>query len=363
MSGFLHADSSHMDLLSRLLSLMPVSGRIDIRCHLGAPWSVPHEQAGVREIPYHVLLRGDGVLEDGNGPPLAIHAGDIVLFPRGAAHRLHDGSGKKPKPLTTRETPTLTIKENKGSGPAMDLLCGTFVVASMQDRLLRDHLPDRLVVRIGAPESSLSASSPSGDRTGDHASGSAGTSSLVVADEDALNAAAAPLARLVALMRDEATDERPGARALLDYLSGALFAMTLRYASESDAPPQGLLALARHGRLQPALAAMFDAPHEPWTLPSLAALCNMSRATFVRHFEESVGRSASDLLTEVRMNLAARQLVQSDASTAAIGEAVGYRSEAAFQRAFKQQMGMTPAKWRAAGATRAEADATTETAE
>lgn len=345
-----------MDLLSRLLSLMPVAGRIDVRCHFGAPWAVAHDQAGVREIPYHVLLSGEAVLEDGNGPPLTIRAGDIVLFPRGAAHKLHDGSGKKPRPIQMRETPTLKIKENKGTGPAMDLLCGTFVVASVQDRLLRDHLPDRLVVRVGTLQALAragaanrvaddAAEGTADDATGDATDEAAGI--ITVAD-----AAATPLARLVDLMRDEAVEERSGARALLDYLSGALFAMTLRFASESDAPPQGLLALARHARLQPALAAMFDRPQEPWTLPSLAALCNMSRATFVRHFEESVGRSASDLLTEVRMTLAARQLVQTDLSTAAIGEAVGYRSEAAFQRAFKQQMGMTPSKWRGAAAER-----------
>jgi len=34
-------------------------------------------------------------------------------------------------------------------------------------------------------------------------------------------------------------------------------------------------------------------------------------------------------------------------SVAEIGEAVGYQSEAAFQRVFKRQVGMTPAKWRA----------------
>jgi len=268
----------------------------------------------LREIPYHVVLSGEAVLEDEHGPPQTLHPGDIVLFPRGAPHRLHDGSGRKARPVQSRETATLTIKENKVSGEGIDLLCGTFLVASVQDRLLRDHLPDRLVVHAGELQT--------------------------------------PLVRLVELMRDEANEERPAARALLNYLSGALFAMTLRFASESEAPPRGLLALARRSRLQPALAAMFDSPQEPWTLPSLAALCNMSRATFVRHFEETVGRSASDLLTEVRMTLAARQLQQTDLPTAAIGEAVGYRSEAAFQRAFKQQMGVTPAKWRAAATTR-----------
>jgi AraC family transcriptional activator of mtrCDE len=39
-------------------------------------------------------------------------------------------------------------------------------------------------------------------------------------------------------------------------------------------------------------------------------------------------------------------LKKPSASTAAVAETVGYRSEAAFQRVFKQRMGMTPARWR-----------------
>jgi AraC family transcriptional activator of mtrCDE len=46
------------------------------------------------------------------------------------------------------------------------------------------------------------------------------------------------------------------------------------------------------------------------------------------------------------MSLAANELKKSSMSTSAVAEAVGYRSEAAFQRAFKSQMGMTPAQWR-----------------
>ena len=71
----------------------------------------------------------------------------------------------------------------------------------------------------------------------------------------------------------------------------------------------------------------------------------MSRATFIRHFQERLGRSASDLLTDIRMTVAANALKTSDMSTSAVAELAGYQSEAAFQRAFKSRMGITPAQW------------------
>src|SRR5260370_7982858 len=72
----------------------------------------------------------------------------------------------------------------------------------------------------------------------------------------------------------------------------------------------------------------------------------MSRATLARQFQEKLGRSPSDLLTDIRMMLAANELKRSSLSTGAVAEAVGYQSEAAFQRAFKGHMGVTPAQWR-----------------
>jgi AraC family transcriptional activator of mtrCDE len=96
----------------------------------------------------------------------------------------------------------------------------------------------------------------------------------------------------------------------------------------------------------PALIAIFNEPARPWTVPELAQRCNMSRATFIRHFQERLGRSASELLTDIRMMVAANALKASDMSTRAIAELAGYQSEAAFQRAFKHQMGITPAQWR-----------------
>ena len=59
-----------------------------------------------------------------------------------------------------------------------------------------------------------------------------------------------------------------------------------------------------HPRLAAAITAMFADPARPWTLPDLADLCGMSRATFMRQFQDKLGRSALDLLTDLRMSMA-----------------------------------------------------------
>jgi AraC family transcriptional activator of mtrCDE len=314
-----------MDLLSQLLSLMPVTGRLELRCHFGAPWRINQGIAGVREIPYHVLLSGQAILEDENGQPERLVAGDIIVFPAGSAHQIHDGSGETAKPeIKRRQTPPGVI-ENEGEGEIADFLCGRFLLGAVPDRLLRDHLPGRLVVHSGL------ASAPAGR------DGAGGT---IVHSR---------LTRLIELMNEEALDPGPGSEMLVNHLSAALFALTLRFASESTEPPHGLLALASRPRLQPAISAMFETPGEPWTLEQFAALCNMSKATFVRQFQDAIGRSATDVLTEVRMTLAGRMLLRTASPVAHIGEAVGYQSDAAFQRVFKRHIGVTPARWRSSG--------------
>jgi len=183
-----------------------------------------------------------------------------------------------------------------------DILCGRFLVGAVPDRLLRDHLPARLIVRSAPYDSAEGSAAMVGSR----------------------------LSRLIELMREEATDEGPGSETLVNHLSAALFALTLRFASEGPQPPYGLLALAGRPRLQAAVSAMFESPARPWTLDQFATLCNMSRATFVRQFQDAIGRSATEVLTEVRMTIAGRMLVQSDLQVAEIGEMVGYQSDSAF---------------------------------
>lgn len=78
----------------------------------------------------------------------------------------------------------------------------------------------------------------------------------------------------------------------------------------------------------------------------LADLCGMSRATFMRRFRGKLGHSALDLLTDLRMSLAANELKRPSLSTEAVAEMVGYQSVSAFRRVFAARMGMTPGEWR-----------------
>lgn len=267
---------------------------------------------------YHIVLAGSASLVDPHGgEPEILGAGDILLLANGDAHTLHDGGGARPRRATNRVAANVVFSENTGKGNRLDMLCGRFALSPAHARLLRRYLPARLIVRTG-----VASTAPT-----DQTSGVA-------------------LHGLMALMQAETTADFLGGRAMLDALSTALFALTLRFASESKEAPAGLLALAGYPRLAPALDAMFHNPGYPWTLPLLAAKCNMSRATFVRLFQEKLGVSASDLLTDIRMTLSANELRSTTASTGAIAEAVGYQSEAAFQRAFKLHMGVTPARWR-----------------
>jgi AraC family transcriptional activator of mtrCDE len=307
-----------MDWLSRLLAMMPVTGRLDIRCFYAAPWRIAYDTSDPGVLPYHVVLSGTALLESpSGGPPKRLSAGDILVLAAGGAHTLHDGSGIEPGPAAYRPGLNHTISENSGAGERLDLLCGHFTIPKPHDRLMREYLPAQLILR-SAPQRKDGGSSPVG----------------------------AQLANLVALMRSESDIERLGGAAMLNAFSSALFTLSLRLASESDESPSGLLALAGHPRLAPALAAMFHNPAHPWTLPELAGLCNVSRATFARHFQEKLGRSANGLLLDIRMTLAANELRKPGASTAAVAETAGYQSEAAFQRTFKQKMGVTPSQWR-----------------
>jgi AraC family transcriptional regulator, activator of mtrCDE len=310
---------SRVDWLSHLLQMMTITGQLEVRCVYGAPWRVAWDQSAGHEIPYHVVLKGRATIEDAEtGAARELMCGDIVLLPHGAAHVLHDGSRRPPAHTCNRRgSARWTLSENDGQGERVDLLCGRIVIGPPHHRLIRHFLPANLIVRAMHSDS-----------------------------DGGVVSASSRLASLLLLMSTESASDKPGGSTVLNALSSALFTLVLRTAIESEQTPAGLLALAGHPRLAPALSAMFAEPGRPWGLRDLAALCGMSRTTFMRHFHETLGQSAIELLADIRMSLAANALKTPAMTTEAVAHSVGYRSVAAFGRVFTDRIGMTPGRWR-----------------
>ncbi len=95
-----------------------------------------------------------------------------------------------------------------------------------------------------------------------------------------------------------------------------------------------------------AIALMHSQVGKAWTLSSLSSAIGMSRAVFVERFTRLVGEPPNTYLRRVRMDRAATQLEESDEPIIKIADAVGFRSESAFNKAFSKEMGIPPARYR-----------------
>jgi AraC-like DNA-binding protein len=148
---------------------------------------------------------------------------------------------------------------------------------------------------------------------------------------------------------EESRARRMGADSVLTRLAELMFVEVLRRYIETLPPGQrGWLAGLRDNVVGRGLGLLHGAPAHSWTIDELADGVAMSRSAFADRFTAFVGQPPMQYLAQWRMQLAAGRLATGDAKVAAIAEEVGYDSEAAFSRAFKRLMGVSPAAWRRA---------------
>lgn len=232
--------------------------------------------------------------------PVRLAAGDLVMFPRGDAHRLRGVTG----------TP--------GNG-FTEMLCAEFEFVTGLRNPVIAALPRCLVVRA--------------DQAGE---------------------AFRSLAQLLAA---EARRRAFGSRVVMDKLCDAIFVLALRSYVTSNQAPRGLLAALTDAKLSRALQAIHGEPARDWTVAELAERALMSRTIFAERFHEVVGQSPIAYLTQWRMTEALRRLQDPRQSAAAIAAALGYRTEAAFRRCFKRIYGFGPGAVRRAAARAVESAA------
>ena len=103
------------------------------------------------------------------------------------------------------------------------------------------------------------------------------------------------------------------------------------------------------------MALVHRDPGGDWTLASLAASVGMSRSAFAARFTHVVGEPAMRYVGRWRMQAARMWLQEDGASLSELAGRLGYESDAAFSRAFKRFVGVSPGaiKRRAAAATTA----------
>jgi AraC-like DNA-binding protein len=91
-----------------------------------------------------------------------------------------------------------------------------------------------------------------------------------------------------------------------------------------------------------AIALIHRDPAREWTLASLAGEVAMSRSAFAARFTELVGEPAMSYVARWRMHVAVDALEEQSATVGELAARLGYRSEAAFARAFKRVIGKPP---------------------
>ena len=83
-------------------------------------------------------------------------------------------------------------------------------------------------------------------------------------------------------------------------------------------------------------------PRREWSVASLARETAMSRSAFAARFSELVGEPVMQCVTRWRMQVALDWLRHDDVPIAQLAARLGYESEAAFSRAFKRTIGISP---------------------
>jgi AraC-like DNA-binding protein len=95
-----------------------------------------------------------------------------------------------------------------------------------------------------------------------------------------------------------------------------------------------------------ALALLHRKPWHPWTTADLASEVGASRSVIAERFAHFLGEPPHAYLARWRLRLAARLLETTRRTIVQVASEVGYESEAAFNRAFKREFGLPPARYR-----------------
>lgn len=156
------------------------------------------------------------------------------------------------------------------------------------------------------------------------------------------------MSHLIEFALCELREPSPGGHGVLLRLAELMFVeLVRRHLGTMSGEETGWLAGLHDPLVARTLSLLHGAPARRWTLGQLATHVGTSRSVLAERFAQFVGQPAMQYLAQWRMQLATRLLAEPGVrKVAAVAEAVGHESEAAFSRAFKKSVGVSPAAWR-----------------
>jgi AraC-like DNA-binding protein len=298
------------DPLGQALHFLRMSGAFYCRSELTEPWGMTLP-AMPDYLWFHVVTRGRVRVISDDDAVTVLGAGDFALVPHGQGHRLDSEPGVPMPFILDLEREQVSdryeILRHGGAGEPTMLLCGAVRFDHPAGRELIASMPD--VIHLEA------AGSPRLDR----------------------------MYGVIRLMAAEAEELRPGGEAVITRLADIIVIQAIRAWIEQDpAARTGWLGALRHPQVGRALTLIHEDPARDWTVATLAHELSMSRSAFAAHFTELVGEPVMSYVTRWRMYVAHDALRHDQATVAELAGRSGYRSEAAFARAFKRVMGIPP---------------------
>src|SRR3954451_21531064 len=288
------------DLLSGLLRSVRLSGERIVAYAPPRAFSIGFADAGS----LHIIEAGELVLRiDGNPHVEHLSRGDVVLLPRGDPHHIGD-AGRGAHAIGRAGA------DGNGAPEPARWLCGTFTIGDPRASHLLASLPAVISLR-GARGPALEG--------------------LEVARR---------------MLVFEMQSPSQGSAVMIARILDLIFIQILRaWAASTDAEPNWL-AGAPDPQIGPALSAIHRDPGHDWTVEELARVCSLSRSAFAAGFVARVGKPPATYLVHVRLDAAVGLLRDTSLPVTLIAKNVGYTSEAAFSRAFKNRYGTPPARWR-----------------
>lgn len=284
------------DLLSELLRSVRLNGERIVAYAPPPAFSIGFADVGC----LHIVEAGELALRiDGDPNVRHVSSGDVVLLPRGDAHHISDAGMRAGAGAADNDAP----------GPAR-WLCGTFAIGDPQASHLLGSLPP-VIILSGAGGPALEG---------------------------------LEVARRMLVFEMESPTQ--GSAVMVARILDLVFIQILRaWAAGADAEPNWL-AGALDPQTGPALSAIHRDPGRDWTVEDLARACNLSRSAFAARFVDHVGMPPATYLAHVRLDAATCLLRDTSLPVSLIAKNVGYTSEAAFSRAFRNRYGTPPARWR-----------------